>query len=53
MKRAVDFYSEGFKLCGDVYTPDDLHSGEKRAAVRLCPVHTGGMPNRLETRNKP
>ena len=24
MKRAIEFYSEGFKLQGDVYTPDDL-----------------------------
>lgn len=41
MKRAVDFYSEGFKLCGDVYTPDDLQTGEERAAVLLCHGYTG------------
>ena len=41
MKRAVDFYSEGFKLCGDVYTPDDLQPGEGRAAVLLCHGYTG------------
>ena len=41
MKRAVEFYSEGFKLCGDVYTPDDLQSGEQRAAVLLCHGYTG------------
>ena len=41
MKRAVDFYSEGFKLCGDVYTPDDLQPGEERAAVLLCHGYTG------------
>ncbi len=41
MKRAVEFYSEGFKLCGDVYTPDGLGSGEKRAAVLLCHGYTG------------
>ena len=36
MKRAVEFYSEGFKLQGDVYTPDGLAPGERRAAVLLC-----------------
>ncbi len=41
MKRAVEFYSEGFKLCGDVYTPEGLQSGEKRAAVLLCHGYTG------------
>ena len=41
MKRAVEFYSEGFKLCGDVYTPDDLRPGEVRAAVLLCHGYTG------------
>ncbi len=41
MKRAVDFYSEGFKLSGDVYLPDDLSAGERRAAVLLCHGYTG------------
>ena len=41
MKRTVEFYSEGFKLDGDVYTPEDLPSGEKRAAVLLCHGYTG------------
>ena len=41
MKRPVEFYSEGFKLCGDVYTPDDLSPGEQRAAVLLCHGYTG------------
>ena len=41
MKREVEFYSEGFKLCGDVYVPDDLAPGEKRAAVLLCHGYTG------------
>ena len=41
MKRAVEFYSEGFKLCGDVYTPDGLQAGEVRAAVLLCHGYTG------------
>ena len=41
MKRAVEFYSEGFKLYGDVYTPEDLAPGDKRAAVLLCHGYTG------------
>ena len=41
MKRAVEFYSEGFKLCGDVYTPDGLGPGEQRAGVLLCHGYTG------------
>ena len=41
MKRPVEFYSEGFKLCGDVYIPDGLSPGEKRAAVLLCHGYTG------------
>lgn len=41
MKRPVEFYSEGFKLCGDVYIPDDVRPGEQRAAVLLCHGYTG------------
>jgi len=41
MKRAIEFYSEGMKLCGDVYVPDGLSSGEKRSAVLLCHGYTG------------
>ena len=41
MKRPVSFYSEGFKLSGDVYTPEDLGAAEKRAAVLLCHGYTG------------
>ena len=41
MKRAVEFYSEGIKLSGDVYTPDGLAAGETRAAILLCHGYTG------------
>ncbi len=41
MKRAVEFYSEGFKLRGDVFTPEGLAPGEQRAAVLLCHGYTG------------
>jgi len=55
MKRAVEFYSEGFKLCGDVYTPDGLQAGEVRAAVLLCHGYTGVkdlyLPDNAKTLN--
>ena len=56
MKRPVEFYSEGFKLRGDVYTPDDLSSGEQRAAVLLCHGYTGVkdlyLPDNAESLNR-
>ena len=33
MQRPVTFYSEGCKLVGDVYYPDDLQPGAKRATL--------------------
>ena len=41
MKRPVTFYSEGCKLVGDVYNPDDLQPGETRAGIVLCHGYTG------------
>jgi uncharacterized protein len=41
MKTSVTFYSEGYKLVGDVYSPDDLAPGEKRAGIVLCHGYTG------------
>jgi len=41
MKRPVTFYSEGVKLAGDVYAPDDLRPGERRAGIVLCHGYTG------------
>ena len=41
MKRPVEFYSEGFNLCGDIYVPEGLGSGEVRAGVLLCHGYTG------------
>lgn len=41
MKNPVTFYSEGYKLVGDVYSPDDLQPGETRAGVVLCHGYTG------------
>ena len=55
MKRAVEFYSEGFKLVGNVYVPDGLPSGEQRAAVLLCHGYTGVkdlyLPDNAKTLN--
>ena len=41
MKRAVEFYSEGFKLCGDIYVPNDIPTGERRSGILLCHGYTG------------
>lgn len=41
MKKTVAFYSEGVRLVGDVYYPDDLHPGERRAGVVFCHGYTG------------
>lgn len=41
MKKAVTFYSEGVRLVGDVYYPDDLAPGETRAGIVLCHGYTG------------
>ena len=41
MKKPVTFYSEGVKLVGDLYYPDDMASGETRAGIVLCHGYTG------------
>jgi dipeptidyl aminopeptidase/acylaminoacyl peptidase len=41
MKQPVSFYSEGFKLSGDLYLPDGIAPGEKRSGVVLCHGYTG------------
>ncbi len=55
MKRAVEFYSEGFKLVGDIYVPDHLPTGEQRAAVLLCHGYPGVkdlyLPDNAKTLN--
>ncbi len=37
----VSFYSEGVRLSGDLFVPDDLRPGEKRAGIVLCHGYTG------------
>lgn len=41
MKKAVTFYSDGVRLSGDVYFPEDLEPGDRRAGVVLCHGYTG------------
>ena len=41
MQRSVNFYSEGVRLVGDVYYPQDIQPGEKRAGIVLCHGYTG------------
>jgi hypothetical protein len=41
MPKPVTFFSEGVKLAGDLYLPDGLARGEKRAGIVLCHGYTG------------
>ena len=39
--QAVSFYSEGTRLSGDLFLPDDLNPNEQRAGILLCHGYTG------------
>jgi fermentation-respiration switch protein FrsA (DUF1100 family) len=41
MRQPVSFYSEGVKLDGDLFLPEGLTPGERRAGVVLCHGYTG------------
>ena len=41
MAKPVSFYSEGTKLAGDLFLPEDLQPGDKRAGIVLCHGYTG------------
>ncbi len=41
MKKPVSFHSEGIRLVGDVYYPDGVRPGERRAGIVLCHGYTG------------
>ena len=41
MAKPVNFYSEGVKLAGDLFLPDDLRPGERRAGIVRCHGYTG------------
>lgn len=43
-QRTVQFYSEGCKLVGDYFLPDDLKPGEKRPGIVLCHGYSGIRP---------
>ncbi|KIL40895.1 biotin attachment protein [Gordoniibacillus kamchatkensis] len=40
-ERSIHFYSEGCKLQGTVYLPDDYQPGEKRPAIIPCSGYNG------------
>lgn len=40
-KQPVAFFSEGVRLVGDLYLPDDIGPGDRRAGVVLCHGYTG------------
>ncbi len=39
--QAVSFYSEGTRLSGDLFLPQGLNPGERRAGILLCHGYTG------------
>ncbi len=39
--QAVSFFSEGTRLSGDLFVPEGLRAGERRAGVVLCHGYTG------------
>ena len=41
MSQTVSFYSEGTRLAGDLFLPDDMAHGEQRAGILLCHGYTG------------
>ena len=41
MKTPVTFYSEGCRLSADLFMPEGLRPGEKRAGIVLCHGYTG------------
>ncbi len=41
MRKPVSFFSEGARLDGDLYLPDGLAPGERRAGIVLCHGYTG------------
>ena len=52
MRKAVTIWSEGTKLAGDLFIPDDIKPGEKRPAVLLC-HGWGGLKEHLSSTYAP
>lgn len=40
-RKAIGFYSEGVRLVGDIFMPEGLRPGERRAGIVLCHGYTG------------
>lgn len=43
-QREIHFYSEGCKLVGDYFLPDDMKPGERRPGIVLCHGYSGIRP---------
>lgn len=41
VKKPISFYSEGYKLDGDLFLPDGLGTDETRSGIVLCHGYTG------------
>jgi dipeptidyl aminopeptidase/acylaminoacyl peptidase len=39
--RSISFFSEGVRLVGDLFVPDNLEAGGRRAGIVLCHGYTG------------
>src|ERR1700761_9446237 len=39
--QPISFFSEGVRLAGDLFLPDDLHGDTRRAGIVLCHGYTG------------
>lgn len=52
MRKAVTIWSEGTKLAGDLFIPDDIVPGEKRPAILLC-HGWGGLKEHLSSTYAP
>lgn len=40
-KKSIAFYSEGVRLAGDIFYPDDIDANQPRAGIVLCHGYTG------------
>ena len=40
-RRPAGFYSDGLRLDGELYLPDDLEPGERRPAIVTCSGYQG------------
>lgn len=49
MERRVSFYSEGFKLAGTLYIPDDLMEGQKRSSIIMLRGYAANARDRHPT----